>query len=435
MSRDAHDPMRRSADPASPCLAAAVEIGARLVDSALSRETGVTWEGDDLIGDDEASARAVRGPVGPNLYGGTAGIAWFLGHLAAKTALPAFAEVSAAGLEFALAESFRGVEEGRLSLYSGATGVALAAAEVAGRLGNRAMSGKARALAHEIARQVRNGNGPHEHDLIGGSAGVAVGLIGLNRRFGDNALLEAALQLCRGLVDQAEAGWWGACWQDHHTPGLCGLAHGASGVAWALAETAWATGEADLLEVARAAFRYEAAWFSQQHCAWPDLRQGQGTSWTTAWCHGALGIGAVRLRFFEATGEESALAEASAAIQAARSLVVHAGRELTDGNPTDASLCHGLGGAIELILLAGEILGPAEHGRAARRIAELCLRIRGTNGNRWTNGLRGTSDVPGLFLGEAGIGVTMLRVDDPASIGSPLLAGRPACTARRAGLA
>ena len=30
----------------------------------------------------------------------------------------------------------------------------------------------------------------------------------------------------------------------------------------------------------------------------------------------------------------------------------------------------------------------------------------------------------GLFLGDAGIGVTMMRVNDPSSIDSPLLAGR-----------
>lgn len=409
----------------SPYLAAAAAIGKQLVADAVPQAIGVTWEGDHLIGSSEADSTVVHGLVGPNLYGGAAGIAWFLGHLAAATSSPEFARLSIAGLQFALAESLRNLGLNELSLYSGGAGVALASAEVASRLGVPPLAEAALALAQRISETVVGQAAElPECDLIGGLAGIAVGLVGMHRLFGDALLLDAARATCKEIVNRAEVAWWGCSWPDsRNTPGLCGLGHGASGIGWALAETAWVTRDARLMEVADEAFRYEGSWFSRERCAWPDLRQAETPAWTTAWCHGALGIGAVRLRLFEVTAKDSALADASAAIQAARTLAVHAGHELAKGIPSDVTLCHGLGGAVELILLANEILGGTEHGRAARRIADLCLKICTANDGRWTNGLQGASQVPGLFLGQAGIGVMMMRIHDSSSIGSPLLAG------------
>jgi len=90
------------------------------------------------------------------------------------------------------------------------------------------------------------------------------------------------------------------------------------------------------------------------------------------------------------------------------------------------TLCHGLAGAAELMLVAHEAKGRAEHLRAARRVGDLILHLREANDGRWTVGLPGGSDVPGLFLGIAGIAAVMLRLDDPTAVGSPALTGRPA---------
>jgi hypothetical protein len=95
------------------------------------------------------------------------------------------------------------------------------------------------------------------------------------------------------------------------------------------------------------------------------------------------------------------------------------------GQAPDVTLCHGLGGAIELMLLAYETSADPEHLRAARRVGDLCLQVFQRSGGRWTNGARGAEEVPGLFLGDASIGAIMLRLHDPRLIGSPALAGRP----------
>jgi lantibiotic modifying enzyme len=195
---------------------------------------------------------------------------------------------------------------------------------------------------------------------------------------------------------------------------------------------AWAVGEQRYLTAAHEAFRYERSWYSPERCAWPDLREpkkqsmadGAWPGWMTAWCHGALGIGAVRLRLYEASRDMTALAEASAAIQAARLMVMQAGAGLQAGQVSDVTLCHGLGGAAELLLLAYEVFDLHDHLRAARQVGRLCLNMYAHNGQTWSYGLHGAEHVPGLFLGLAGIGTTLLRLHDPSAIGSPLLPGR-----------
>jgi lantibiotic biosynthesis protein len=415
----------------APYLDAAMAIGAELVREALPQAGGVTWDTDDLIGDTTNHA-LIRRRCGADLYGGTPGIGWFLGHLAAYDPSGTFATTAADALHFALSSSGAGAPASP-SLFSGTIGVALSAVDVADRLGRDDLRRDALSMARHTASRIERWLGS-ENDLIAGTAGVVVGLLALHRREADPVFLTASKKACARLLDTATAEWWGLSWPEQDgAPALCGLGHGMSGIAWALAEASWATGEARYLEAATEAFRYERSWFSPERCAWPDMREpdeaamrdGTWPGWMTAWCHGALGIGAVRLRHYEVTRDTASLAEASAAIHAGRAQAMRAGGDLRNGQPTDATLCHGLAGAAELFLLAHEVLRSNDHLRAARRVGDLCLSVHQQSG-RWTLGLRGSQWVPGLFVGLAGIGVMLLRLHDPASIGSPMLPGRGA---------
>jgi lantibiotic modifying enzyme len=100
-----------------------------------------------------------------------------------------------------------------------------------------------------------------------------------------------------------------------------------------------------------------------------------------------------------------------------------AGRARRDGLAADVTLCHGLGGVLDLLLLAHEVTGERDHLLAARRVADLCLAIRVANGGRWTVGLQGAEVIPGLFTGLAGIAVLLLRAHDPQAVSSPMLPG------------
>lgn len=419
----------RAAD--SLYLPAAIEIARQLVRDALPAGPGVTWESDEIVGDED-NHTIVRMPVGSDLYGGTAGIAWFLGHISPFDPSGGFASIATKAMNAAIGEARKSLQSRTFSLMSGSTGTALAALEVADRLKLVQLRQSALLLVSETCELIAR-EPVHEVDLIGGAAGIVIGLLAIHRRYAEPVLLDTCRMLSERLLQRARHEWWGSSWPENDTvPALCGLGHGMSGVGWALAEMAWATGEQRYLAAARDAFHYERSWFSPQRCAWPDLRDPQEQSiadgtwpgWMTAWCHGALGIGAVRLRLYEATGDMTAFAEASAAIQAARLLVMQAGAGLQAGQAADVTLCHGLGGAAELLLLAHEIFDFPDHLRAARQVGRLCLNIHAHNDQTWTYGLHGAKYVPGLFLGLAGIGTTLLRLHDPSAISSPLLPGR-----------
>jgi lantibiotic modifying enzyme len=439
----------------SPYLDAARAIAEQFVRTAIPAASGVTWDGDDLAGEDEASIAVVRGRVGPGLYSGTAGIGWFLAHAARATGETAPADTAVRAVRYALEAVTSSGAPTDLSLMTGGSGIALAAVEVSAVLRRPDLRRRGTTLARQVADAVRDSAATiRSWDLIGGLAGVIAGLLGVHRRAPDPRLLEGCRAAARALLRARRASGFGTSWVEDATAeqvlpgsgpaaprprggggecatGLCGLGHGASGIAWALAELAWITGRRDLAPVVRDALRYERGWFSPERCAWADLREAAVASgpaewpaWTTAWCHGAIGIGAMRWRQYERTRDVGALAEASAAIHGARRLVSTAGAALRRGHVSDVTVCHGLGGAVDLMLLAWEATGQTEHLRAARRAGDLCLGIFRANGNRWTTGLRGAEDVPGLFVGRAGIGTVMLRLHDPALAASPLLPGR-----------
>ncbi len=447
----------------APFLAAAGAIARTLADTAMTTGAGAGWQGDELVGDSEATLAVVRGAVGPGLYSGLAGIGWFLGHLAAVTSDRRLEALAVAALRSAIAQASSD-GTATLSLFSGRTGVAWAAVDVGTRLPDAGLARDGLALARLVATSVLPGDRAEPErsdpsrdgdvDLLAGLAGTVVGLLAIHELLrqasvrsptsADDGLLDAASRAAHVLGETAQRDAFGASWPDPacpDAPALCGLGHGASGPAWAIAEAAWATGvtgASGLPPVVEQALRYERGWFSADRCAWADLREppvhgarGDWPAWTSAWCHGAFGIGAVRWRIHERTGDLTALAEASAAVDAARAFVTSAARALRSGGCGDVTLCHGLGGAIELMLLAYEITGEADHLRAARRAGELVLATRAANQGRWTLGLRRAELVPGLFTGLAGIGVTMLRLHDPAAIASPLLPGRRRWPGRR----
>jgi lantibiotic modifying enzyme len=413
-------------------LEAALDIGRQLFSQGEQAEHGLHWMGDDLTGEDPSQARVVRGDIGGGLYSGSVGVGRFLAFLGQYVGDEQLVQAGISAIASALGAYQRRLSPADLSLYTGATGVALVGVEVAMQLQNEALLTQAVGLATASAQQVSADGMSDALDLIGGSAGVIVALCAIQRR-APHAELVRALQLAAAqLVARRRACVVGCCWPDPHTGspyGLCGLAHGASGIAWSLYEVAEVTADPTLIPIADDALRYERSWFDPTQSNWPDLRSfshepGSVPGGMAAWCHGAIGIGSVRWQRYERTADLSALAEASASIHAARAVVATARRALKQGTLSDATICHGLGGVVELLLLAHEVTGLAEHARAARKVGELCLEIFDANHGEWTVGLPGGRCVPGLMTGVAGIGTFLLRLHDPTAIGSPLLAGR-----------
>ena len=389
---------------------ALVPAAAEILDD-LERTAGADggWMAEVVVGVEDDRAVVGTGDVGPSLYDGTAGIALVLAAAGRR-------DVAAAATRHALAAGEQLLAEGRLGLFDGAAGIALTAVRTGELLDDDELVAAGRGLSDEVAARPPGA----DHDLIGGAAGTTLALLELDR-------VPAAARLARHLVVVAQPQAWGVAWPSSTGVPMLGLGHGAAGVALALAEVGTRTGDDRLLSAAAAGVAYERGWFDAATTSWPDLRAGEREPGRmAAWCHGALGIGLSRLRLHALTTDPLAtgplVAEVSAALQGARDVVVTAGTALREGVPTDCSACHGLTGAVELLLLAGRALGVDDHVRAARRVAGLLLEQRRQAG-RWPCGLVGAGEVPGLMTGTAGIALTLLRVAGAVELPSPLLPG------------
>jgi lantibiotic biosynthesis protein len=335
-----------------------------------------------------------------------------------------------------------------MSLYSGAAGVAVAAWQVGQRLMKPALQTQAMQLGAALSQRVLADEVPDELDLIGGAAGMAVALAFLRRETGLPEAASACLHLAQHLMRSAADDAVFSSWPAPHTPPeaahLCGLAHGTSGMAWGLWEAAQLAADAgapvqhELERGVRQALAYERSWFAPATHSWPDLRQpvlppsvaapdannaAIEPASMNAWCHGGIGIAALRLHLYAHSPQPVLLAEAGAGLHGARHEVVAAQRALASGRAFDATLCHGLAGAAELYSLAYQVTGLADHARAAKRTGGLCLKLLKLTNGRWTCGLPGASQAPGLMLGEAGIGAMLLRLHAPNAMPSPLLPG------------
>ena len=386
-------------------LEAARALGDGLVRDAVWWDGRCTWLG-DAVEQDEGDWRVVHRTCGGDLYAGTSGVGVFLARLAEHTGDEGHRTAAVGAVRQALAGA-----DGGLSLYAGATGIAWAAAEVGRATGADELVEHAAELTGRIAARAPAEVGAD--DLVGGRAGVALGLLDLDRQLGVPAARAAALDLGEQLVAVAQRDASGLSWPlgaPPGEPGLCGLGHGASGIVHALLELRAAGGDAALGAAATSAAAYERAWLSPAQANWPDLRgldragvaNGTLPAYSSFWCHGAVGIGLARLRAWELTGAERDLADAGIALQAAtrdaRALVASA----------DPSLCHGIAGLAELFLYAGEVLDRPEHSAVGRRLAATIVDARERTGT-WGSGVLGGGEAPGLMVGLAGLGCVLLR--------------------------
>lgn len=415
-----------------PFLPAAVEIGRTLCREAIWDAAGrvCNW-----MGRSPNEITQLGGPVtptaaalGPDLYGGSLGVAWFLAQLGAATGDPDFRRTALAATARSLRQLDRSPHAAGfpVSYYSGLVGAAFALDRVTALTGEAALFEQVDGLLARVAAGV---TAPHVLDVIGGNAGAIPALLALSRGGQRPAAREVAEQLGEELLQAAirQGPVW--TWEVEKAAGpaigtvpLAGFAHGNAGLGLALFELYAATGRRDYLDGGRGAFAYEDGLFDAGAGNWPDLREfGPGTTttrnFTVAWCHGAPGIALTRMRAaaldsesadaYQATAR-TALATTRAALDNVLTLQRH-----------DATLCHGAGGLSEIVWTGGQWLGDAALAEAARAAGRALIDKYAASGS-WPCGVATAGPNPSLMLGKAGIGMHFLRLHAPDTV-SPLL--------------
>jgi hypothetical protein len=361
-----------------------------------------------------------------SLYGGVAGIALLFLELYAVTGDEADLRTAIGALQWLIFECEQRAAT-HYGFYTGRLGVA----EVLGRAyditGDEAWLDAALSIAHAGAESPE---ATSIADVLSGHSGAVLALLRLHARRPETWIVRWIDRLLARLANECVLAPAGVHWDrsGHQMQGLCGLSHGASGCGLAFLEAGRYFGDDALVAVARQAFAYEASCFDARTGNWPDFRRSAHTEEErqreeaalatgrldyfrrpgdmNAWCHGALGIGLVRLRAAELLPGQGYEGEVEAAL--ARTRNTKWGNALT--------LCHGGAGAAMFFARAGL------HAEAGAIVATIAAAER--EGCPFRSGFAHCDEEDrSLMMGIAGIAYALL--DPAASILLPTCGGAP----------
>jgi class II lanthipeptide synthase len=389
----------------TPFLDAASAIGRQIVHEAVWHDGRCTWMG--ATADPKQPWRLKYRALGPRVYEGTAGVALFLAQLATVTGDASARRTAVGALRHALERAPSLPPTDRDGLFAGLVGVALAAARAAAWLDEPELDAGARALLADAGLPAGSRRCP---DVMMGAAGAVIGLLALARAWDDSEPERRAIATGDDLLGCATVSRHGWSWGRRQ---VCGLAHGAGGIGWALCELFAATADERFRAGASGAFAYERSWLDAASGTWPDLRipRGRraaprrvGSPVVGTWCRGEAGIAQTRLCTVGTRGH----GDGEVAIATTRRHVAG----LPDGEIEDFSLCHGAAGSADVLLTVDPAAGEAT------RLGDAALERHADGRAPWPCGVPGGS-TPGLFLGTGGIGWWLLRLHD-GRVPSPL---------------
>jgi hypothetical protein len=415
-----HRAARHPTDNTKKFLQAAEAIADRLSREAVWHGDRCNWLGAAAV--DDTVPNRPAGPtycaLGPHLYDGTSGVALFLAELCAVSGDVTARRTAVGAMEQALSRVETLPPSGPIGLYTGALGIAFAAARVGTLLGEERLLEQAAHVQRGVTGEAPSAR---EFDLISGAAGAILAVLMLRDMLHDEALLEWAAGLGNALVQAADRTDVGFSWRSPTLPthrNLTGFSHGAAGVGYALLELFQATGDPVCRSAAERAFDYERHWFDAEMGNWPDFRGESRRSrrsrlrppCANLWCHGAPGIALSRLRAFQILDDGRYKAEGLAALHATRQTI----RRWLHSRTENYSLCHGLAGNAEVLLYGCHVLGgeSAEDRSLVAEVADAGIDMYGAPGNQWPCGAGG-EETPSLMLGLAGIGHFYLRLHAP----------------------
>jgi type 2 lantibiotic biosynthesis protein LanM len=408
---------RRAASPGGPdaplrsedLLEEARSIAETLAAAALPSPTGdgLSWTG--VVDARDPAAPGKMSAVGDGLFQGRAGIALFFAALARVTgeAVHRDTALGAARPLMAAVERDSGLAAGiGLGAADGAGGLVYSLARIGGLLERpEPASAAARAAAAVTPAQIRSDG---ELEVLFGCAGFLLGLLALHDVRPEAWILERAAECGRHLLESriTDPGSGRRTWAGPGGRATTGVPHGSSGIAHALLLLYRRTGAPEYREAVVEAQEFERSLFVPEAGNWRE-EPGSTQEPASSWCHGAPGIGLVRLAGLDVIGDPAARRESEAAVQATLGA-------LEAGLATSDNLCCGTLGRVELLLRAADRLDrPELRGVALSAVSRLVKRARSMATYRigYDDFLR-----PGLFQGLAGIGLSLARLGAAADL-------------------
>ncbi len=391
-------------------------VGSRLSKLALRSDDMVGWLGVTPINEREWHLL----PTEADLYSGNAGIALFLAYLGAQFHNQSYTDLARLALNSTRYQVSLQKQRSDLGGIGGFNGLG-SYIYLLSHLGSLWRSPALYREAEELVRLLPDAIAQDQvYDVIGGAAGCIAALLSLYSVAPSKDTLLVARQCGEHLLASARSIDYGIGWsiKNEETP-LTGFAHGNAGIALNLLRLSAFSGDERFRQAARDAMAYERSLFSPVHNNWPDLRSSQvradgQPSYMLAWCHGAPGIALARLASLSFINDSIIHSEIEAALQ---STIAH-------GFGLNHSLCHGDMGNLDILLTATQLLPQAAdyYNHAYRLIPML---IKSIEEQGWVTGIPQGVETPGLMVGIAGIGYTLLRFFDPERVPSVLLLDPP----------
>lgn len=355
------------------------------------------------------------GAPGIGLYDGLPGIAMFCAYLATETGQPRFDILARGALETLCGHLSDRRDSAAMGAFDGLGGVVYLLTHLGSLWNEDALLQQATDVACTVVEQVAR---DQTFDVIGGSAGCLVSLLGLYKVAPSEELARGLVSLGDHLLERAAPQARGVAWC---TPipakaPLTGFGHGASGIAWSLLELSRITGRRDYQDTAMKAFAYERHCYSASERNWPDfrtLRDRKEPAFVRGWCHGSPGIVLARLRAIQYADCPELRTDIAAGMET-----------IDEAFEWGHCLCHGDLGNLEVLLQASQILrAQVWHEKFEYRLART---LESGRCNGWLLDSPAGLESLGLMTGLAGIGLGLLRAASPSRVPSVLLLSSPA---------
>lgn len=406
-------------------LAAAQAIGDRILEERIFSSNGAFfWRGPRGYNTPESPLQVTA--MGPHLYNGTCGVAFFFAALARVSGATIYGDLALqviAPLRKKLRELSADPPHAagiRMSVggFSGLGSFIYSFLTLARLLDEPDLLQEACALASLMTEERIAQDSVSR--IQQGAAGGLLALLALWEAGGKNGAFLERAKACGRHLARSRCSYQGRppSWRISPSfPPVCDFCYGSAGIRYALLKLLEISPDPEMWEAAEDAAAFEHSLYCPELRSWKDLRF-EGSMIQYMWCHGTAGLALGKIASLAIADSLSIREEIEIALAAT---VAATEPERFERNPYD-DMCCGHMGRVEVLHSAARFLGRTDLLELAIILAERVLSRSRATGRYGLTSARGTELFdPSLFQGSAGIGYTLLRLIAPDDVPCLLL--------------